>query len=180
MVLTIGAASPLVTLFPHTFSGPSHIVTEVPKSPKVSCPPLEEDITGSPRTPMVMVLLPGPLWAPLPAFSLDYEKACAAACSLLHTGMVAMHKIPGLCPGYAYEDLYSFLLDFGLPLCCVQLLGTTFRRTWQEIFITKDLRFDVSLGLAFRAKLRACTLISWNTRCESPFGKKDRKKLEDH
>ncbi|KAJ9072631.1 hypothetical protein DSO57_1025445 [Entomophthora muscae] len=57
-------------------------------------------------------------WAlvgPLPAFSLNYEQACAAACSLLHFGTVAMHSIPGLCPGYTSKDLYSFLLDFCLP-----------------------------------------------------------------
>ncbi|KAJ9090149.1 hypothetical protein DSO57_1005320 [Entomophthora muscae] len=48
--------------------------------------------------------------------------------------------------------------------CCVWLLGTTSRRTQQKIFITKDLRLKASLGLAFRAKLRAHTLISWNTR----------------
>ena len=55
------------------------------------------------------------LVGPLPAFSLNYEQARAAARSLLHSGTVAMHSIPGLCPGYASEDLYSFLLDFGLP-----------------------------------------------------------------
>ncbi|KAJ9080958.1 hypothetical protein DSO57_1019492 [Entomophthora muscae] len=73
--------------------------------------------------------------------------------------------------GMAVWDIVSY---------CVQHLGTTSRRTQQEIFIKKDLRFNTSLGLAFRAKLRACTLISWNTRCESPFGKKERKKLEDY
>ncbi|KAJ9065627.1 hypothetical protein DSO57_1017558 [Entomophthora muscae] len=64
--------------------------------------------------------------------------------------------------------------------CHVWLLGTTSRRTQQEIFITKDLRFKASLGLAFRAKLRAHTLISWKTRCKNPFNRKDRKKLEDY
>ncbi|KAJ9057179.1 hypothetical protein DSO57_1025131 [Entomophthora muscae] len=66
---------------------------------------------------MVLVVSPRPTWAPLLAFSLNYEQACAAACSLLHTGTVALHTIPGLCPGYASKDLYSFLLDFGLPPC---------------------------------------------------------------
>ncbi|KAJ9083008.1 hypothetical protein DSO57_1039018 [Entomophthora muscae] len=63
MVLTTGAASPLVTLFLCTFSGPSPFVSEVPKQPKVSSPPLEEDITNTPSTPMVLVLSPRPVWA---------------------------------------------------------------------------------------------------------------------
>ncbi|KAJ9055656.1 hypothetical protein DSO57_1001635 [Entomophthora muscae] len=61
MVLTTGAASPLVTPFPHTFSGPSPFVSEVPKQPKVSSPPLEEDITDAPSTLMVLFVTdPGP------------------------------------------------------------------------------------------------------------------------
>ncbi|KAJ9076447.1 hypothetical protein DSO57_1026114 [Entomophthora muscae] len=111
IVLTTGAVSPLVTLFPRTFSGPSLFVSEVPKQPKVSSPPLEEDITNSPLTPMVLVLSPGPVWAPLPAFSLNYKQACAAACSLLHSGTVAMHTIPGLCPRYASKDGNSAHVD---------------------------------------------------------------------
>ncbi|KAJ9070652.1 hypothetical protein DSO57_1005453 [Entomophthora muscae] len=75
MVLTTGAASLSVTLFPCTFSDPSLFITEVPEPPKVSSHPLEEDITNSPTPPMVMVLLPVPLWAPLPGFSLDYKQA---------------------------------------------------------------------------------------------------------
>ncbi|KAJ9059162.1 hypothetical protein DSO57_1005371 [Entomophthora muscae] len=63
---------------------------------------------------MVLVVSPRPNWAPLPAFSLNYEQACAASFSLLYTGTVALHTIPGLCPGYASKDLYSFFLDFGL------------------------------------------------------------------
>ncbi|KAJ9073511.1 hypothetical protein DSO57_1015647 [Entomophthora muscae] len=115
MVLTTGATSPSVTLFPRAFSGPLLFVSEVPKQPKVSSPLLEKDITNIPSTPMVMVLSPGPAWAPIPALSLNYEKACNATCSLLHTGTVTMHTIPGLQPGYVSKDLYSFLLDFGLP-----------------------------------------------------------------
>ncbi|KAJ9073213.1 Retrotransposon-derived protein peg10 [Entomophthora muscae] len=61
---------------------------------------------------------------------------------------------------------------------CVWLQGTTSWRTQQEIFITKDLRFKASLGLALRAKLRAHTLISWKTRYKGPFGRKDRKILK--
>ncbi|KAJ9083930.1 hypothetical protein DSO57_1029490 [Entomophthora muscae] len=49
MVHTTGAASPLVTLFPCAFSGPSPFVSEVPEPPKVSSPLLEEDITKSVR-----------------------------------------------------------------------------------------------------------------------------------
>ncbi|KAJ9048121.1 hypothetical protein DSO57_1038191 [Entomophthora muscae] len=48
MVLTAGDSSPLVTLFPRAFSGPSPLVSEVPKQPKVSNPPLEEDIADAP------------------------------------------------------------------------------------------------------------------------------------
>ncbi|KAJ9085025.1 hypothetical protein DSO57_1018025 [Entomophthora muscae] len=33
--------------------------------------------------------------APLSAFSLNYKQACAATCSLLHYGTVAMYTIPG-------------------------------------------------------------------------------------
>ncbi|KAJ9085870.1 hypothetical protein DSO57_1009710 [Entomophthora muscae] len=51
---------------------------------------------------------------PLQAFSLDLKQACTAACSLFHTGKVAMHTILGPCPGYTSKDLYSFLSDFGL------------------------------------------------------------------
>ncbi|KAJ9066291.1 hypothetical protein DSO57_1010929 [Entomophthora muscae] len=64
MMLTTGSASLLVTLFPCTFTSPSPFVTEVPDPPKVLSHLLEEDITNSPNTPMVMVLSPGPLWAP--------------------------------------------------------------------------------------------------------------------
>ncbi|KAJ9068601.1 hypothetical protein DSO57_1027012 [Entomophthora muscae] len=64
MVLTTGAESPLVTLFPCTFSGSSPFVSEVPEQPKVSSPPLEEDITNASSTPMILVLSPGPVWAP--------------------------------------------------------------------------------------------------------------------
>ncbi|KAJ9075147.1 hypothetical protein DSO57_1038936 [Entomophthora muscae] len=64
---------------------------------------------------LISNLLPYLLQAPLPAFSLNYEQAFASACSLLHTGTVAMHSIPGCRPGYSFNDLYSFLLDFGLP-----------------------------------------------------------------
>ncbi|KAJ9061229.1 hypothetical protein DSO57_1022553 [Entomophthora muscae] len=64
MVLTTGAASPLITLFPREFSGLSPFVTEVPEPPKVSSPPLEDDITDSLNSPMVMVLLPRPVWDP--------------------------------------------------------------------------------------------------------------------
>ncbi|KAJ9079964.1 hypothetical protein DSO57_1030100 [Entomophthora muscae] len=124
MVLNTGAASPSVTLFPCAFSGPSPFVSEVPDQPKVSSPPLEENITNAPENPMVLVLSPRPLWAPLPAFSLNYEQAGAAARSLLHSGTVAMHSIPGLRPGYASEDLYSFLLDFGLPPALMESMGT--------------------------------------------------------
>ncbi|KAJ9088549.1 hypothetical protein DSO57_1021929 [Entomophthora muscae] len=63
MLLTTGAVSFLVTSFTCTFSGPSPIITEVPKSPKVLSPPLEEDITDSPKTPMIMMFLPGLFWA---------------------------------------------------------------------------------------------------------------------
>ncbi|KAJ9064120.1 hypothetical protein DSO57_1033723 [Entomophthora muscae] len=45
-------------------------------------------------------------------------------------------------------------------LCCVWLQVTTSWRTRREIFITKDLRFEDSLELAFKEKLRAHTLIS--------------------
>ncbi|KAJ9089560.1 hypothetical protein DSO57_1011615 [Entomophthora muscae] len=96
MVFTTGDASHSVTLFPCAFSGPSPFVSEVTKQPKVSTPPLEEDITNSPSTLMVMVLSPGPVWALLPAFSLNYEQACVAAHSLLHMGTVAMHTISSL------------------------------------------------------------------------------------
>ncbi|KAJ9082928.1 hypothetical protein DSO57_1000228 [Entomophthora muscae] len=107
---------PLSYSVPCTFSGPSPFFSEVPEQPKVSSPPLKEDITHSPSTLMVMVLSPGPVWGPLSAFYLNYEQACNTVRSLLHTGTVAMHTIPCLCPGYDSEDLYSFLLDFGLPL----------------------------------------------------------------
>ncbi|KAJ9050121.1 hypothetical protein DSO57_1017459 [Entomophthora muscae] len=40
------------------------MLSEVPKQPKVSSPPLEEDITNAPSTPMVLVLSPGPAWPP--------------------------------------------------------------------------------------------------------------------
>ncbi|KAJ9071875.1 hypothetical protein DSO57_1032927 [Entomophthora muscae] len=63
-------------------------------------------------------------------------------------------------------------------ICCVWLQGTTSWRTRREIFITKDLRFKASLGLAFKAKLRTHILISWKTRCKSPFGRKDRNSLK--
>ncbi|KAJ9072946.1 hypothetical protein DSO57_1021706 [Entomophthora muscae] len=59
MVLPTGASSPLVTLFPRAFSGPSPFVSEVPKQPKVSSPPLEEDITNALANPMVMGMSPG-------------------------------------------------------------------------------------------------------------------------
>ncbi|KAJ9054561.1 hypothetical protein DSO57_1013047 [Entomophthora muscae] len=88
IVLTTWAASPLVTPFPRTFSGPSPFVSEVPKQPKVSSTPLEKDITNAPSTPMVLVLSPGPSWAPFQIFYLDYKQACAAARSLLHSGTV--------------------------------------------------------------------------------------------
>ncbi|KAJ9049711.1 hypothetical protein DSO57_1021737 [Entomophthora muscae] len=64
MVLTTGAASPSVTPFPRAFSGPSLFVSEVLKQPKVSSHPLEKDITNAPSTPLVLVLSPGPAWAP--------------------------------------------------------------------------------------------------------------------
>ncbi|KAJ9081758.1 hypothetical protein DSO57_1011352 [Entomophthora muscae] len=64
MVLTTRAASPSVTLFTCAISSPSPFVSEVPKQPKFSSPPIEEDITNAPSTPMVLVLSPGPVWAP--------------------------------------------------------------------------------------------------------------------
>ncbi|KAJ9083972.1 hypothetical protein DSO57_1028926 [Entomophthora muscae] len=48
MVLTTGAASPSVTLFPCNFSVPSPFVSEVPEPPKVSGPPLEEALLTPP------------------------------------------------------------------------------------------------------------------------------------
>ncbi|KAJ9060518.1 hypothetical protein DSO57_1030018 [Entomophthora muscae] len=86
MMLTTGAASPLVILFPHAFSGPSPFVSEVHKQPKVSGPPLEEDITDAASTPMVLVLSPKLAWDPLPFFSLNYKQACAVTRSFLHYG----------------------------------------------------------------------------------------------
>ncbi|KAJ9049752.1 hypothetical protein DSO57_1021264 [Entomophthora muscae] len=57
-------------------------------------------------------------------------------------------------------DAQEMIKQYFLKHCCVQLLETTSRRTQREIFITKDLRFKASLGLAFRAKLRVHILFS--------------------
>ncbi|KAJ9073935.1 hypothetical protein DSO57_1011387 [Entomophthora muscae] len=35
-----------------------------------------------------------------------------------------MYSIPGLCPGYSSEDLYSFLLDFGLHPALMESMET--------------------------------------------------------
>ncbi|KAJ9048577.1 hypothetical protein DSO57_1033695 [Entomophthora muscae] len=61
----------------------------------------------------------------------------------------------------ALDNLASVTNNVADRQCCVWLQGTTSWRKQQEIFIKKDLRFEASLGLAFRAKLRAHTLISW-------------------
>ncbi|KAJ9049796.1 hypothetical protein DSO57_1020867 [Entomophthora muscae] len=109
MVLTTGAASPLVT---H-----SHVHSLV-------LPPLFLKYPRNLRRRYHQYLLNSygngvisrACLGPLPAFSLNYEQACAATLSLLYTGTMAMHTIPGLCPEYASKDLYSFLFHFGLPL----------------------------------------------------------------
>ncbi|KAJ9076858.1 hypothetical protein DSO57_1039600 [Entomophthora muscae] len=53
-------------------------------------------------------------------------------------------------------------------ILCVWLLGTPSRRTGRETFITKDLRFKASLGLAFRAKLR-CREYRYSPRVNFAF-----------
>ncbi|KAJ9074177.1 hypothetical protein DSO57_1008991 [Entomophthora muscae] len=92
---------------------------------------------------MIMVLSLGPAWAPLPAFSLNYEQACAAARSLLHTGTVAMHTIPGLCPGFASKYLYSFLLDFDLPppvlMESMEAIGNLVNQSIQPVLVHHQL-----------------------------------------
>ncbi|KAJ9049790.1 hypothetical protein DSO57_1020862 [Entomophthora muscae] len=76
--------------------------------------------------------------------------------SAQHAHTIAIHN--------DYIDEVTQIWALELAACCVWLLGTTSKRTRREIFITKDLRFEASLELAFRARLRAHTLISWNTR----------------
>ncbi|KAJ9069485.1 hypothetical protein DSO57_1018125 [Entomophthora muscae] len=109
MVLTTGAASPLVTLFPHAFSGLSLFVSEVPEQPKVSSPPLEEDITNAPSTPMVMMLSPRPSWAPFQLSHLIVSKHVVVNCAINSISIWSLNN--DKC-----KDLAGFAFNFGYSL----------------------------------------------------------------